>query len=484
MNNSNQEIHLKRDVLERIIRAFFSENFQENIRLIPFNMRPNKSTETLFRCCIYKEREILRGRVVAGLGFSIEAKDETLDLSKYAREALKRKEPEENPIIVIETACKGCVPNRIYVTDLCQGCIANSCRKACKFNAIRIINNRAVIDPNKCKNCKMCIRSCSYNAIVKIIVPCEDACPVNAIRKNENKIAQIDYDVCIFCGRCIMSCPFGAVHEKSHIIDILKNIVLNKKVIALIAPSAIGQFQGTIYQLKAAMLKVGFSDAYEVAQGADITTRNEAKEFNERMISGNLFMTTSCCAGYKQLIKKHLPEIKTFASNSQTPLYYIAQKIKAKYNNCVTVFISPCVAKKNESKENKNVDYVMNFEELNTLFIARNIKVNDCCEEKFDVESSRQGRGFGIVGGVTSAITKLIKEKNLLIKPYIINGLNKETIEHLKKITKEQNCTEGNLIEIMSCYGGCIGGNAAIHTQKIANKAIKILLEHSEDIIE
>ncbi|MBQ2612189.1 Fe-hydrogenase large subunit family protein, partial [bacterium] len=115
--------HLKREILVRLIKAFYSDCFEEKARLIPYDMRP-KGSEVPYRCCIYKEREILRDRAIAGLGFAIEETEESELLSNMAKAALKRDCPEENPLTVLQTACKGCVPSRIYVTDLCQGCVA------------------------------------------------------------------------------------------------------------------------------------------------------------------------------------------------------------------------------------------------------------------------------------------------------------------------------------------------------------------------
>ncbi|MDR1784216.1 MAG: monomeric [FeFe] hydrogenase [Endomicrobium sp.] len=486
MNNNNQEIHLKEEILERIVEAFFSNDFKEKTRLIPFEMRP-KGSEVMYRCCIFKERAILKDRVIAGLGFTIENDNEVTDLLEYAEKSIKRNEPDENPLTVVETACKGCVPNRIYVTDICQGCLATSCRIACKFGAISIINGKSVINSSKCKNCKMCIAACPYNAIVKIVVPCEDVCPVSAIKKNANGTAKIDYSTCIYCGKCIVSCPFGAVHEKSQIIDVLKNIVFGKKkVIALIAPSIIGQFQGNIYQLKSALIKVGFFNVYEVAYGADVTIINEAKEFNKRMKLGESFMTTSCCASYAQFIKKHLPEIEPFVSDTKTPLYYITQKVKAKHQDAVIVFIGPCVAKKKEVYENKDVDYAINYEELRAVFTVKGIKVQDCEEEKFDIESSKQGRGFCVTGGVVGAVSNVVGflGGRILLKQYIINGFTKETIKQLNRIVKDKKCVEGNLVEVMGCEGGCIGGNATICNLKISQRAVKTLLEQSESVLK
>lgn len=479
MDNSGT-LALKQEVLIRLVEAFFSDNFEEKARLIPYDMRP-KGSDVPFRCCIYKERAILRDRVIADLGFPIEEDNEETSLSVYAKEALNRQESDNKVLTVIGAACKGCVPNRIYVTNLCQGCVARSCVNACKFGAISIVNGKSYIDSSKCKNCKMCMAACPYNAIVKIAVPCEDACPVGAIEKDENGLAKIDHEKCISCGRCVKRCPFAAINEKSQLIDILKNIKAGNEVIAMIAPSITGQFKGNIYQLKTAMIKAGFSDVYEVAQGADITTIKEASEFEERLEKGEPFMTTSCCAGYNELRKKHLTEINQYASDTKTPMYYIAEIVKEKHPAAKIVFISPCVAKRKEVLENDNVDFLMNYTELSALLDGRKINVEECEETPFDKESSKQGRNFGVTGGVAGAVEKVTSD-SVDIKPCIINCLNKDTIKQLKKYAKDGNCPDGNLIEVMCCEGGCIGGNATLEQQRIARKSLQTLLDKSCDI--
>lgn len=481
MNKAGQAIHLKKEILVRIIKAFFSEDFEENTRLIPFDMRP-KGMEVPYRCCIYKERAIIKDRAIAGLGFPIEEDDETVSLKTYAKKAMERKEISDKNLTVLQAACKGCATNRIYVTDLCQGCVARSCQSACKFGAISIVNGKSVIDDSKCKKCKMCVNACPYNAIVKITVPCEDSCPVGAIKKDETGFASIDYDKCINCGRCTAACPFGAVHERSQIIDILKAIKSEKKVIAMIAPSIAGQFPGNIYQLKTAIIQAGFDDVYEVAQGADITANTEAKEFLERMEEGQNFMTTSCCAGYNQFIKKHLPEIKPYVSDTKTPLYYTAEIVKKDNPDALTVFISPCVAKRAEGFDNINVDFVMNYEELGALFVAKKIQITELDETKYVVESSKQARNFGFTGGVAESVKASLKDEDA-VKPCVINGLNKDTIKQLKKFAACGECEDGcNLVEVMCCEGGCIGGNATLNNPKTAKKLIDNLANNSKDI--
>lgn len=482
MNNNSQSIHIKRDILVRLVKAFLSEEFSKNTASIPYEMRP-KNAEVPYRCCIYKEREIIKNRIIADLGFSVENLKDTELLEDIAKEALSRENTEEIPLTVIEAACKGCVPSKVYVTDLCQGCVARTCEKTCKFGAISIEGGRSYIDAGKCKNCGMCINACPYNAIVRLIVPCEQVCPVGAISKSNNGTAVIDFEKCISCGKCVAVCPFGAVNEKSQIVDVLKSIKNGKKVVAMFAPAIAGQFPGNIYKLKTAILKAGFSDVFEVAQGADITTKKEAAEFEERMQEGKPFMTTSCCAGYNSLVKKHLPEIKPFVSETKTPLYYTAEIVRRIYPDAVTVFISPCVAKRIEVFENPNIDFVINADELGAIFIAKNIEIMEMDENKFETESSKQARNYGITGGVSEAVNCLI-DTNLKTQACIIDGLNKESIKQLKKYAKDEKCSDGNLIEVMCCEGGCIGGNSTIANPKIARKIIDNLLSTSQDIRE
>ncbi len=473
--------NLKQEILVRLIRAFFTENFEENVRMIPFDMRP-KGYEVALRCCVYKERAVLKSRTLASLGIAIESDDERTLLSTYAKQAIQREKPDTEPLTVLQSACQGCVPSRTYVTDLCQNCVARPCVNTCKFDAIEINNGKAVIDPHKCKNCNVCVPACPFQAITKIIVPCENVCPVDAIAKDESGFAKIDFDKCIYCGKCVNICPFGAVHEKSQIIDILRKMKGGKKVIAMVAPAFMGQFSATPQQLHTALKEAGFSEAYEVAQGADITAINEAKDFEERLDAEAEFMTTSCCASYNELVEKHIPEIKPFVSHTKTPLYYTAELVKKENPDAITVFLSPCVAKRSEGMQNPDVDFVLNFQEVNALFTALNIDIENCKPTEFKNKASKEGRNFPLTSGVINAVKASVHGNSDEIYPVIINGLHKKSIQELKKYAKEGYCEQGNLIEIMSCEGGCIGGNATVSPIKNAFKQVTQYCDSSESI--
>ena len=80
INSPNKQTsHLKREILARLIRAYLGDNFEEEVRLIPYKMRPQGS-KVPFRCCVHKERAILRDRVIASLGFELINSSELLEL--------------------------------------------------------------------------------------------------------------------------------------------------------------------------------------------------------------------------------------------------------------------------------------------------------------------------------------------------------------------------------------------------------------------
>ena len=478
MDNSNTT-HLKREVLVRLIRAYIHQEMDKLDR-IPFEMRP-KNADVPYRCCIYKERAILRQRVIAGLGTCVETDDEMTSLNEYAKQSLERTAPDENILTVVDAACKGCVPSRVYVTELCQGCVARPCVSTCKFGAISIKDGRSVIDGEKCKNCGMCMSVCPYSAIVRLKVPCEDACPVGAIHKNEMGHAVIDFDKCISCGACVGACPFAAVHEKSQIIDVLKQIKAGKKVIAMLAPAVVGQLPVSVNKIAQALVDCGFSQVFEVAQGADVTARTEAEDYKERMEAGQEFMTTSCCAAYNELVDKHIPEMKPFRSETRTPMHYTAKIVKERYPDAVTVFVGPCVAKRKEALKDEYTDLVINFEEMGALFVAMNIEVANCSDYEFADKASKEGKNFAVTGGVAESVKVALKEFPELY-PTCVNGLNPKSVRDLKGWAKKGACPEGNLIEIMACEGGCVAGSACLNNKRITTKKVHEYASQAECI--
>ena len=293
LNINNNTANVKREILVRIAQLQLEGKLEEGVHFIPREMVPRDKPP--LRCCIFHDREIIRMRTIARMGISVENIDEERTLASFAKEALSREKPTWPMLTVLHEACNACVKAHYMVTNACQGCDARPCKMNCPKQAITI-ERHAHIDESKCINCGKCLENCPYHAIIKIPVPCEEACPVGAISKDDQGHEHIDYHKCIFCGNCMRECPFGAMMSKSQLVDVIKNIMdSGKKVVALYAPAIAAQFNAVPGQLESAFLKAGFDRTWEVAIGADICADNEAREFEERMARGDRMMTTSCC---------------------------------------------------------------------------------------------------------------------------------------------------------------------------------------------
>ena len=64
--------------------------------------------------------------------------------------------------------------------------------------------------------------------------------------------------------------------------------------------------------------------------------------------------------------------------------------------------------------------------------------------------------------------------------PVVIDGLNKQSVRDLKKYAKTGMCEVGNLIEVMACPGGCLGGNSTVNAYKSASKILSKYVEESK----
>ena len=474
LNLNNNAALIRREILVRIARLQLEGRLEEGVRSIPREMA-TKGSEP-FRCCVYHDRAILETRVIARLGHSVEDYDGERELSDYARESLSRERPTEPMLTVLDEACNACVKTHYMVTNACQGCVARPCAMNCPRQCIEVTSHKANIDPSKCVNCGLCMQNCPYHAIVKIPVPCEEACPVGAIAKDEHGKERIDYSKCILCGACMRDCPFGAMMDKGQLVDVLRRIMDGRRVVALYAPAIAAQFRADVGQLDGALAKAGFSASYEVALGADKTSELEAKEFEERMERGDTLMTTSCCSAYVRAVNIHVPELVPCVSDTRSPMHYAAEIAKEKDPACVTVFVGPCLAKRKEGLDDPLVDYVISAEELGALFVAREIDVSECERAAQSAEPTASGRDYARSGGVSEAV-RLRLANPVRLKPFVINGLDRAGMRQLAEFGKaaaaKKECGS-NLVEVMACAGGCIAGPSVITNQKVALALLKV----------
>ncbi len=455
--------YFRRELMIRLVRAFDAGHLDQEIDQIPIQMRPKNQESS--RCCIYHDRAVLKYRLMSLLGITCdEENDEAKSLSAYFTESLsKRLAADAKPLSVCAAACSGCPDARIIVTGNCRGCFARPCLYNCPKQAISIVNQQSTIDPAKCIKCGKCITACAYNAIVKTSVPCEDVCPVGAIHKNEQGVAQIDFEKCIFCGKCFNACPFGAILERSQLLDVLMAMKRGEKVIAMVAPSAASQFPGKIEQLFTAVEKIGFDEVVEVALGAEMTTTHETEEFLERLAEDpKMLMTTSCCPAYVELVKKHLPDFMKNVSTTPSPMIYTMEIVRKKYPDAKVVFVGPCIAKRVEAVQ-KGVDYVLSFEEVGALLAGRRIDVITSEPKQLERPAEDNARGFmkssGVMGAVLAEAAK--HDPDLKLNTKSIDGLDKKSVAILKLYAAGK--LPASFLEVMACNGGCINGPCSLN---------------------
>ncbi|MEG1648367.1 MAG: monomeric [FeFe] hydrogenase [Rikenellaceae bacterium] len=472
MTVSNNAMLIRRELMAWVTRLIFNDKLTEEIDKIPVILRPKRGSSS--RCCVYKDRAMLRYKLMALMGFNTQDEtDETIQLSEYARMALERDGIPEIPLTVIDDACSACVKVNYVVTNMCRGCVARPCTVNCSKDAIHFENGQAHIDHLKCVNCGLCQKNCPFHAIIYTPVPCEESCPVGAISKDSEGIEHIDDSKCIYCGRCLEACPFGAINEKTHLVEVAKAIKSSNKVVAMVAPAIAGQFKAPLGSVLKAIKDIGFDDVIEVAKGANITTENEAAEFKEKMGEGQKFMTTSCCPSYTVCVEKHIPELKPFVSHTKTPIYYTARIVKEKYPDAKLVFVAPCLAKRYESIHNTDIDFMLSFEEVGSMMVARNITIDNDAQWTLDTSIYPSSRGYATSTGVASAVARHLNG-SIEIKPAYISGLNKQSIKELRGFVK---AAPGNIIEVMSCEGGCVNGCNVIANPKIAHRQVRQLAE-------
>jgi len=282
---------------------------------------------------------------------------------------------------------------------------------------------------SNCKNCYKCIRSC----------------PVKSIRFSAGH-ANIIENECILCGHCFVVCP----QEAKEIVDEREavRVLINSgdPVVASLAPSFIANYDGAgIESMRTALKKLGFYDVEETALGATMVKREYDRMLKEE---NRDIIITSCCHSINLLIRKYFKSLLPCLANVATPMYAHCADIKRRIPGARTVFIGPCVAKKDEGELAGNVvDAVLTFEELTEW-----MREEEITPEKVMVpDDNSRTRFFPTTGGIIKTMECAVKDYSY----FAIDGVN-------NCIAALQDIERGNVhkcfIEMSACPGGCIGG--------------------------
>ena len=293
-----------------------------------------------------------------------------------------------------------------------------------------------------------------------------------------------------------------------------------KTVVAQIAPAvrvAIGEAFGLAPgmsvsgQIVAALKRLGFDKVYDTAFSADLTVVEEANEFLKRKAKGErLPQFTSCCPGWVKFAEQYFPDLLPNLSTCKSPQQMLGAVCKATLpgelgipkENLVMVSIMPCTAKKFEAKRPEfaeggvpEVDHVLTTQELARMIEEAGFRFKELEPESFDMPLGfKTGAGviFGNSGGVSEAVLRYAAESvtgrkldnpdfpavrgedgtrfatvaldGVQLKLAVVHGL--KNARALAEKMRESAATvesavgecELDLIEVMACPGGCIGG--------------------------
>ncbi len=282
---------------------------------------------------------------------------------------------------------------------------------------------------SNCKNCYKCIRHC----------------PVKSIRFSANQ-AHIIGNECILCGQCFVVCPQNAKQIVDETEKVRVLIQSGDPVYVSLAPSFIANYNGIgIEGMRRALRKLGFADAEETAVGASMV-----KTEYERILAGGDrdILIASCCHSVNLLIQKYFPAVLPSLADVLSPMQAHCADLKRRFPNAKTVFIGPCVAKKDEAEHYAGyVDAVLTYEELTKWLENEHIAL----EPDMDSTEESRARFFPTAGGILKTMAQNAPGYTYMA----IDGVeNCMAALHDIESGKIHKC----FIEMSACVGSCISG--------------------------
>ena len=282
---------------------------------------------------------------------------------------------------------------------------------------------------SNCKNCYKCIRHC----------------PVKSIRFSGNQ-AHIIGNECILCGHCFVVCPQNAKEIVDETEKVRVLIQSGDPVVVSLAPSFVANYDGVgIESMREALKKLGFYDVEETALGATLVKREYDRILKEE---DRDIVISSCCHSINLLIQKYFPRELPYLADVLSPMQAHCEDIKRRIPGAKTVFIGPCVAKKDEAEYYEGiVDAVLTYEELTNWLKKEGIELRQ--EKSLDQHSL--ARFFPTTGGILKTMVKDAPNFTYMALDGVEN-----CIAALKEI--EQGRIHHCFIEMSACVGSCAGG--------------------------
>lgn len=361
---------------------------------------------------------------------------------------------------------------------------------------------------SKCILCGRCVRVC------------EEVITANSLDfidkgRNTHVGAAMDKDFnfssCVHCGQCLLVCPTGALHEKHNITEVQEYLNRPEMVKAIQYSSmvvyGIAEELGMRYSrdfdriLNAALRKIGFDRIYKTGTGTDICITEIAGQLLAKLEKNDdtpLYITA--CPAWVKYAEQFMPELIPQLSTVKSPQQItgaliktlVANQLGVKPEEIFSVSATQCVAMKFEARRDgmtrkglSDVDSVLTIRELARLIRIYGIDATNIDPEPADEPLT--GRSSAAIlsevsGGLAEGVLRLIHfrmmkkepEKQIFkklrssgnfrevimnagdfeIKAAVVDGLT--GLEKLQ--TSISSGKKYNLIEVVTCPGGCVHG--------------------------
>ena len=317
----------------------------------------------------------------------------------------------------------------------------------------------AIIDfkATKCRHCYKCVRNCEVKAIMV-----------------KDGRAEIMPDNCILCGRCLQICPQSAKTLVSDLGRVKDMIEAGEKVVVSIAPSYMGLLKyHTIGQVRCALMRLGFADVRETAEGAALVTA----EYTRLLVEGSMEnIISTCCPSVNALIEKYYPQLIPYLAPVVSPMIAHGRMIKQKLgSDTKVVFLGPCIAKKQEALDPRHadcVDAVLNFNDISRWLNEEDIVIEDCEDMPFEQLDPRVNRLYPVTNGVISSVMVTEAKQDRYRKFYVHGESN--CIDLCQSMMRGE--ITGCFIEMNMCSGGCIKG-PTVNDKSISRFKVKLDME-------
>ena len=309
----------------------------------------------------------------------------------------------------------------------------------------------------ECQDCYKCVRHC----------------PVKAIQVRDGHAAVIP-EMCVACGNCVEVCPVKAKQVRNGTGRARRLLAETVPVYVSLAPSWVSEFRGvSAAQLVRALKELGVAGVSETALGAQLVSAEIARELDGG--SPGLLLSSACPTSV-DFIRKYLPELAGRITPVASPLIAHCRLLRDTFGeNIRTIFIGPCIAKKNESDRHPDLlNLALTYPELRQLFREEGIdpaRVTPRAEDSFIPEAAEEGARYPIEGGMNDTIA--FQTRNRKVHYVTLSGL--ENIDLALSGIRDLPKGETVFVEMLACHGGCVHGPCAEHDSPGLLERLRVL---------